>query len=73
MAFDKALSNKAGLSKDFGNAIPADAQSNKGPTSGSKFIGNIKGRLSFGKSSVASLNAGEWGTNCTTKPPGKSP
>lgn len=53
------MADSNGLSKD-GYILPEDSKSNKlGPTP--KRIAPIKGRLTFSKSSVASLNQGEGG------------
>jgi hypothetical protein len=59
MAFNKGNTPANGLNYMSGNACPEDPQSNKGPTSGSKRIGVVKGRLTFSKQSVSSLNKGQ--------------
>jgi hypothetical protein len=58
MGFPKDKADSNGINKKFGNTIPADERSNKGPTAGTKTIGVIKGRLTMSKSSVSSLNTG---------------
>lgn len=67
MSFPKDISNEAGKAKKFGNVIPADERSNAGPTTSSKTIGNIKGRLSFSKQNISSLNTGEPGVSASVK------
>lgn len=68
MAFPKDKADSNGINKKFGNTIPADERSNKGPTTGTKTVGVIKGRLTMSKSSVSSLNTGV----CTYRDDGKS-
>lgn len=58
MSFAKSKNDTNGKDKTFGNALPADERSNKGPTSGTQTIGVVKGRLTFSKTSVAGLNTG---------------
>jgi len=58
MAFPKSQNSSNGMSNKFGNAIGEDERSNKGPTSSSKTIGVIKGRLSYSKSNISSLDQG---------------
>jgi hypothetical protein len=73
MGFPKDPSNKNGMNKNYGNAIPADENSNKVWQGPGKTVGNIKGRLSFSKSNISDLNTGEWGVDVKTKAPGKNP
>lgn len=58
MSFPSDKSDSDNKTKKFGNTLPADEKSNKGPASESKTIGVIKGRYTFGKQSITSLNDG---------------
>jgi len=75
MSFPSDKNSATGMNKKFGNPVPADERSNKGPTAGSKTIGTIKGRYTFSKQSVTSLNTGDAGNRPSAKTsiPGKAP
>ncbi len=74
MGFPTGKADSNGKDKKFGNPVPADENSNKGPGSSSTTVGLIKGRLSFSKQSITSLNTGEPGVEKSTQTtvPGKA-
>lgn len=62
MGFPKAKGDANGLDKKMGSTVAQDENSNINWQGTNKKIGNVNGRLTFGKSKVSDLNKGE---DCT--------